>query len=211
MKFSDAGTLSPDDVVARIGKLTASRMKDAMSFLKSGQSSQARKDYMRDLVAERMTNVMVPHYVTGAMLHGIEQEPNAKAAYVALTGRKIRPAGFLDHPVIDLCGATPDGFVEGDGLIEVKCPTTGKFIDWITDGVVPDEHRPQMLLQLSVTRKEWVDFVAFDPRMPDGRQVFIRRFSPSATEIEEVEAHAVRFLTDVDALFAAVISAPLEG
>ncbi len=204
MKLSDAGTLSPDDVVARIGKLTASRMKDAMSFLKNGTPSQARKDYMRDIVAERLTNIVVPHYVTNAMLHGIEQEPMAKELYSRVTGRAIRPAAFLDHPSIEFCGATPDGFVDREGLIEVKCPNTGTFLDWIMEGEVPDQHRPQMCLQLSVTGKAWVDFVAYDPRMPDGKQLFIRRYVPTDEEMKRVESNAVRFLEETDDLFERV-------
>lgn len=206
MKLSDTGTLTPDDVSARIGKLTASRMADAMDFLKSGKPSKARQDYMRDLVAERLTDIVVPHYVTSYMLHGIEQEPHAKAAYTAATGRIIRPAPFLDHPGIDMCGATPDGFVEDDGLIEIKCPSTGKFLDWIMADEVPDEHKPQMLLQLSVTRKEWVDFVAYDPRMPEWKRLFIRRFQPWPWEIEEIERHAMQFLDEVEALFERISS-----
>ena len=162
---------------------------------------------MRDLVAERLTDIVVPHYVTSYMLHGIEQEPNAKALYTQTTGRQIRPAPFLDHPVIDMCGATPDGFVEADGLIEIKCPSTGKFLDWFMAGTVPDEHKPQMLLQLSVTRKAWVDFVAYDPRMPAGKQMFIRRFKPQQAELAEVENAAIQFLFEVEELFERVTQA----
>lgn len=209
MKLSDTGTLSPDDVAARIGKLTASRMADAMDFLKSGKPSKARQDYMRDLVAERLTDIVVPHHVTSYMLHGIEQEPHAKALYTQVTGRQIRSAPFLDHPVIDMCGATPDGFVEADGLIEIKCPSTGKFLDWIMAGTVPDEHKPQMLLQLSVTRKAWVDFVAYDPRMPVGKQMFIRRFTPPQNKIAEIENAAIEFLLEVEELFERVTQAEM--
>lgn len=209
MKLSDTGTLTPDDVAARIGKLTASRMADAMDFMKSGKPSKARQDYMRDLVAERLTDIVVPHHVTSYMLHGIEQEPHAKAAYMQATGRIIRPAPFLDHPAIDMCGATPDGFVEQDGLIEVKCPSTGKFLDWIMAGTVPEEHKPQMLLQLSVTRKSWVDFVAYDPRMPEGKQLFVRRFLPTELEIQAVDVAAIKFLEEVDALFEAITQAEM--
>lgn len=201
MKLSDTGTLTADDMQARIGKLTASRMGDAMDFLRSGKESKARQDYKRDLVAERLTNIVVPHFVTNAMLHGIEQEPNAKIAYTAKTDRKIRPGFFLDHPIIDNCGATPDGFVGTDGLIECKCPTTGKYIDWITAGTVPEEHKAQMILQLAVTGKEWVDFVAYDPRMPAASQLFIRRYVPTDEEVRKVEEAAVQFLREVDELF----------
>jgi len=200
MKFSDTGTLSPDDIQARLGKLTASRMADAQSFLKNGKESAERRKLKFDLLAERLTGIFVPHHVTGAMLHGIESEPLAKQAYQDLTGRKIRPASFLDHPSLDGFGATPDGFVES-GLIEIKCPTTPKFISWRLEGVVPDEHKPQMIAQCLVTQKDWVDFVAFDPRMPAGKQIMVLRYVPTSEEKDSVYSEAVVFLSELDAMF----------
>lgn len=208
MKISDTGTLSPDDVQARIGKLTASRMGDAMHFLKRGGESEVRRQLKFDILAERLTNIIVPHYVTSYMLHGIEQEPHAKAAYAALTRRTVRPAGFLDHPTIDLFGATPDGFVD-DGLVEFKCPTTSTFMSWALSGEVPDEHKPQMIAQAVVTGKPWIDFCAFDPRMPTGRQLFIRRFTPSSEERRRIEEAAVQFLLEVDEMFEQITTIQL--
>jgi predicted phage-related endonuclease len=208
MKFSDGGTLSPDDIQARIGKLTASRMADAMDFLRNGNESAARRDYKINLVAERMTDIMTSNFVTSAMLWGIEQESVAKKAYREITGREIRPSGTLDHPEIEYFAATPDGFVE-DGLIEIKCPATSTFIKWLAEGGVPEKHKPQMLAQMSVTGKPWVDFCAFDPRMPVGRQVFIRRFMRDEAMIQGVEKSAIQFLSEVDEIFAQVTTASM--
>src|SRR4051812_25107222 len=58
----------------RCGCLTASRMKDAMDFLKNGEPSQARTKYMFDLLAERLTGDSVPHYVNDAMQRGLDLE-----------------------------------------------------------------------------------------------------------------------------------------
>lgn len=206
MKFSDSGTLSADDIQARIGKLTASRMGDAMAFRKDGKPTAERTQYMREVVAERMTDVLVPHYVNAAMQWGIDNEGTAKEAYEKRTGRKIRPAGYIDHPSIEYCGATPDGYVD-DGLIEVKCPTTTVYIAWLMAGTVPDQHIPQMCLQMLCTGKRWCDFVAFDPRMPEGKTMFIRRFTPTAELLATIEAAAKQFLKECDDLFEAITTA----
>lgn len=196
---------------ARIGKLTASRMKDAMDFLKNGQQSEARKRYMMELVAERMTDIVVPHVVTPAMEHGLTQEPHAKHAYMQATGHTIQNGVFVDHPMIEWLGCTPDSFVDPDGLAEFKCPTTTTHIKWIMAGVVPEEHKPQMAVQLLCTRRKWCDFASYDPRMPANKRLFIRRYQPSQDELARVEAQAVQFLHEVEQLFDAVTTADMEG
>jgi hypothetical protein len=195
------GDALADWLRARAGKLTASRMRDAMEFLKSGASGAKRTALMHELVAERLTGSSARHYVSDAMLHGLQTEDEAKAAYEAESATFIAPAGFYDHPSIDLCGATPDGLIGDDGLIEVKCPQTATFIGWYLAGVVPPEHVPQMTLQIACTGRRWCEFVAFDPRIRDERRrMFVRRFEPDAAAIAAVEDHARRFLAEVDAL-----------
>jgi len=185
---------------ARTGKATASRMADIMSYLKSGKPSQARIKYMQELVAERLTDAIVPHYCTPDMQWGIEQEPYAKAEYTLRTGRQVAPCFFFDHFDIDNFGASPDGLV-GDGLIECKCPRTSTHIAWVAEGVVPDEHKPQMLAQMACTGRTWCDFVSFDPRIKGPRRLFVVRFEPQPSDVAKVEDAARQFLEEVEALF----------
>ena len=204
MRLDDAapGGLTAEQIAARLGKLTASRMADAMSFLKNGGESKDRKDYKIQLVGERMTDEIADHYVTPAMAWGIANESGAKLAYArAFPSAKIWPAGFYDHPRIEYCGATPDALVDSDGLLECKCPTTKTYLEWKLAGEVPEKHRPQMALQLLCTGRKWCDFIAYDPRMPERHQAFIRRFTPTQEYLDEVEAAAMQFLKEVDALF----------
>lgn len=185
---------------ARRGCLTASRMADAIAVLKTGKPSESRRKLMFDLLAERMSGVAVEHYVTPAMEWGIAHQADATAAYEAETGELVGPEVFVLHPSIDWFGATPDGLVGASGLIEIKCPTTPKHLAWVMAGEVPDEHKPQMLAQLACTGRQWVDFVAFDPRVQKGPQLFIRRFQPERAEIERIEAGARDFLAELAAM-----------
>jgi putative phage-type endonuclease len=191
----------------RIGKLTASAMSMAMDFTAKGAEGAKRKQLKIDILAERMTDIIREVYVTPAMQHGTDTEPAAKLAYEAATGAKVMPAPFVPHPTIENFGASPDGMIHPDGLLEVKCPTTSKFIAWKLAGVVPDEHKPQMLAQLACTRRKWVEFVAFDPRMPEGKRLFIRRYEPTTEEVAAVEKAAETFLAEVDEMFDQVVTA----
>lgn len=192
----------------RCGKLTASRMRDAIDFKRDGSPTQKRADYMRELLAERLTGITARHYMTPAMEWGAITEPEAKLAYMHATGIRLEPSTFYDHPMIDMCGATPDAEIADGGLCEIKCPTTPTFIGWVMAGVVPPEHQPQMLLQLACTGRKWVEFVAFDPRVKDDkRRLFVRRFKPEPEAIAAIEAAAVQFLSEVDQLWEAFTTA----
>lgn len=171
-----------------------------MKRLRNGDDSAERRDLKIELLVERMSDEIVYKYRNAAMDWGVEQEPYAKEAYERITGRLITDVGFIDHPSIEYCGASPDGFVD-DGLIEIKCPTTATHIQYILDGDIPEAYQPQMILQCASTGRSWCDFVSFDPRLPAGKQLFVRRFYPTPAQIETVEQEARAFLVEVEALF----------
>lgn len=200
-----AGT--PGWLAARRGLLTASRVADAIAVLKTGKPSESRKKLMMELLAERMTGHAVDHYVTPAMQWGIDNQAAAISEYEAETGELVGPEVFVLHPSIDWFGATPDGLVGKDGLIEVKCPTTPKHLAYVVAGEVPDEYKPQMLCQLACTRRQWVDFVSFDPRIKSPARLFIRRFEPAHSEIERIEEQAREFLAELQAMSDAMVNA----
>ena len=197
-------TLSPEQIRQRIGCLTASRIGDVLAVKKDGKPTAARLDYMKQLVAERMTDVAAEFYVTGDMQWGIDQEDCARQVYEAETGAIVIECGSVPHPRIEHALATPDGLVGADGMIEIKCPKTTTYVGWLLNGGVPEQHKAQMLWQIACTGRKWCDFIAFDPRIVKGPKVMIRRFEPKADEIAKIESEAVRFLDEVEALFQQV-------
>ena len=106
---------------ARIGKVTASRVHDIIATTRSGGYTAGRKNYMAELVWERLTGELTEHYVSPAMILGSEKEPKARFAYTLERGVEVEQVGFITHPTIPNAGASPDGLV-GDGLIEIKVP-----------------------------------------------------------------------------------------
>lgn len=186
---------------ARCGCLTASRMAEAMAFNKNGKEAEARAKLKIELLTERLTDMAVERYVNDAMRWGIETEPDAKAKYEEIKGVLIQDCGFALHDTIDFFGASPDGLLGDDGLIEIKCPTSTTHLKWLLDGVVPEQHKPQMLAQLLITGRSWCDFMSYDPRFTDEQAVLIRRFQPTAEELQDVEDAAMTFLAEVDQMF----------
>ena len=191
---------------ARCGKLTASRMHQALDMTAKGAEGAKRRALKYEILAERITGDAVPHHVNAYMQWGIDQEPAAKAAYELATGRLITPCETIDHPEIDLFAATPDGLLPS-GVIEFKCPQTTTHVQWMLAGGVPDQHKPQILVQLACTGREHAVFVSYDPRVRDPRrQLHIAEWTPKREEIEWIEECACKFLAEVEAMFQQLIN-----
>ena len=186
---------------ARLGKLTASRLSDALDLLKNGNEGAKRQQYRLELVAERLTGLKTDFFENSAMKWGTDTEPYARSAYESEKGVMVQEVGFIDHPTIEWAGASPDGFVS-DGLLEIKCPTTTKHIQYLLAGEVPEQYKPQMCWQMLCTGRAWCDFVSYDPRMPEELQLFVKRYQPSNEELQTIQQKAIEFLATVDAVVA---------
>jgi putative phage-type endonuclease len=181
----------------RLGKVTASRVADVIAKTKSGYST-SRANYMAELVCERLTGKQGDFYQNAAMAWGTNTEPMARAAYEAAEGALVIETGFVSHPTIQMAGASPDGLVLDDGLVEIKCPNTATHIDTLLTQTVPGKYITQMMWQMACTGRQWCDFVSFDPRMPEDMQLFIKRVPRDDNVVIELEREVERFLSDLD-------------
>lgn len=194
---------SPEWKAMRNGKATASKMADIRAKTKSGWGA-SRTNYAAQLVAERLTGTPAESYTNAAMQWGIEQEPHARNAYEADTGALVSEVDFIDHPSIQMAGASPDGLVGEDGLVEFKCPNTATHIETLLSGDVDEKYRLQMLWQMACTGRKWCDFVSYDPRMPPEMQLFIKRVERDDVAIAGLEKDVQQFLTEVYATVLAL-------
>ena len=181
----------------RIGKVTASRVADIIAKTKSGYST-SRDNYMAQLVCERLTGQKGESFTNAAMQHGTETEPLARAAYEALKDVLVDEVGFVPHPSIKMAGASPDGLVGDDGLLEIKCPNTATHIDTLLSESVPTKYFTQMQFQMACTGREWCDFVSFDNRLPEELQLFVKRVPRDDVYIRLIEAEIVQFIAELD-------------
>lgn len=189
---------SPEWHAQRLGKLTASRLADALAKTKSGWGA-SRANYMAQLVAERLTGAPQETYQNEAMRWGTETEPHALAAYEYYhTDATVDAVGFVDHPVIEMTGASPDGLVGTDGLVEIKCPSTATHIETLLGRGAPQKYVLQMQWQMACTGRRWCDFVSFDPRMPENMRLFITRVKRDDVLIASLENDVVDFLGELD-------------
>ena len=186
---------------ARCGCLTASRAKAVIARKKNGEPYAEYYTALEQIVGERLTGVVSSTGTTAAMQWGIDHEEEAREQYVIETGRDVALTGFVKHPSVRWLGASPDGLVGDDGLIEIKCPTTLTHLKRVASGAVPEEYKPQMLVQLLCTGRKWVDFVDYDPRLSadwERARFFCVRYEPTQEELADALAKCQEFLTVVD-------------
>jgi putative phage-type endonuclease len=180
----------------RCGKVTASRIADIMAKTKAGYSA-SRKNYLAQLVVERMTGQVAESYSNAAMQWGTEKEPEARAAYEFMSGNSVKEAEFIQHPDITDAGASPDGYVNDDGLIEIKCPNTATHIETLLGASIDGKYILQMQFQMACTGRHWCDFVSYDPRMPPDLSLFIKRVERDQKTIYDIHAEIFRFLNEL--------------
>lgn len=185
----------------RLGKVTASRIKDVMARTKTGYGA-SRKNYMAELLCQRLTGRREEGFVNAAMQRGTEQEPMARGMYEWLNSLLVMEAAFIGHPSIDMAGASPDGLVGDEGLIEIKCPNSATHIEFLRTGLIDPDYVLQMQFQMMCTGRKWCDFVSFDNRMPDELQYKCVRVPFDEMKAAEIRREVVLFLADLDVLEA---------
>ncbi|WP_315361252.1 lambda-exonuclease family protein [Neisseria bacilliformis] len=186
---------------ARCGKLTASRIHDATAkTARSGTGyTAARENYKAELICERLTGQPYGSFETPAMRHGTDTEPQARAAYQLETGNDVTETGYHPHPAIADSGASPDGLIGEDGLIEIKCPNTATHLAFIRSGRPKPQYHAQMQWQMACTGRQWCDFVSYDPRLPEHLAIRIKRIGRDNDTIARLETEAQKFLAEVAA------------
>jgi putative phage-type endonuclease len=200
---------SPEWFAARIGKVTASRVADVIAKTKTGPSA-SRANYMAELIAERLTGTTGERFQNAAMQWGNDQEDAARQSYAFAHDQDVETVGFVPHPTIAMTGASPDGLVGIDGLVEIKCPNTATHIETLIGGTIPGKYQTQMLWQMACTGRAWCDFVSFDPRLPSDMRLFVKRLPRDAERIAELEREVSAFLAETDAKIEALRAAVMR-
>ena len=181
---------------ARLGKVTASAVADVLAKTKTGVSA-SRGNYLIKLAIQRVTGQIEESFTNEAMQWGIDNEDQARVAYEIASGKFVDQIGFVDHQIIDWFGCSPDGLVDDDGLVEIKCPNSATHWEYFKNKEVPKKYFIQMQAQMSCTGRKWCDFVSFDPRMPERSQLLIIRVPRDNTFIDLMEAEVMEFLIEV--------------
>ena len=178
----------------RKGKFTGSEIWKLMtdSRSKTEQFSETAKTYILEKIAEQNANELYAKQLnTPAIQWGNEYEPLARKWYSKLTNKKVSEIGYVDlEPFKDHAGGSPDGLIEYQGLIEIKCPfNSANHIKHILVNAQDfkselKEYYWQMQFYLSAMHLEWCDFISFDPRIDADWGMHIKRINRNDEDIK---------------------------
>jgi hypothetical protein len=202
MGWMDVDQRSVEWLQVRTGCTTASRMFDIVDRLKvnskngqKGDYKQARRNYMIELICERLTGRASDHYVTDFMVRGAEDEELARAAYEMQTDESVEDGGFYLHDSVEFFGASPDARVGEKGLLELKNLKPENHYEILRGGVIPEKFIWQMNAQLACApEREWVDYGSYCKEMLAPKlRLFIRRHLRDRERVAEIEAEVKKF------------------
>lgn len=185
---SNAAQHSLDWFRARLGYITGSNVGLIMKSGRGKTFSDTAENYLYDVAGDRTLNKkiiesdeMFEEYLklrdvsSKAMRWGNEQEPNARALYVAKTGIEMVEVGSCRHPTIPFFASSPDGFHYNENTgekicLEIKClgqKEYMKYLHLVKDGNGLKEVNSQYFYQchshMMVTGAIATDFVVYNP------------------------------------------------
>lgn len=145
------------------------------------------KKLMTKIVFERNGLILEEdNFITHAMQWGIDQEPYAISRFEQITGESVHSSQvWQQHPDHEMVGITPDGLVEKDYVLEVKCPMTENHIENVFFGTQVESYKWQIQGSLWVTGREACYFVSYDPRSKI--DISVREIARDDKAIEQLE------------------------
>ncbi|MGW8304326.1 MAG: lambda exonuclease family protein [Achromobacter pulmonis] len=186
---------------ARSGKITASRFADVIAVsTKTGKPLQAREDYMLTLAAERTSGIPKQSITSKSLSWGTDLEEHAREAYEIEMGQIVEETGFVLHPDHAFIGASSDGWIGDDGLIEIKCPHDEKVHvrTWLYG--MPADHMAQIQGNLLVTGRQWADFISYDPRAGEPWRLYVQRIPRDEAYIKTLLTALLQFEAELRAM-----------
>lgn len=184
--------------MARVGSLGASRLHEAIARTKSGYGA-SRMNLMAELICERLTGQPAEKFITQAMQHGTDTEPEARNAYCFYSGNAVDQIGLIRHPTIEGSHASPDGLIGEDGGLEVKCPQPAAHLETLLGQEIPAKYLTQMMWLMACSGRKWVDFVSYSPSLPESMRIFVKRLHRDDRRIAELETEVALFLQELAA------------
>ena len=143
---------------------------------------------LEQIVGERQEN----GYTNEHMQRGQEQEPIARALYEQEYFCTVTNGGYFDAGVI---GVSPDGLIDDDGMIEIKCVIAKVHFATVKRGAFDPSYKWQLFAELKYSGREWNDFVSFCSVFPEGRRLFVDRIYAEKvkTEFSMIDSRLAEF------------------
>ena len=181
LKFIDVKQNTPEWDELRGGRVTGSNFATIMAHYPKDFGEPAKK-YAINIGVRQLTGKSIENSYTNAdMKRGTEQEPIARMAYEDERFCEVTNGGFYCN---DSVGVSPDGMVDQDGVIEIKCVIPSVHYGYIRKGGVPSAYKWQVDTNLMYTGREWLDFISYCPEFPEDKQLYVHRVHAKDRRVE---------------------------
>lgn len=155
----------------RLGVATASNFDKIITT--TGKESESLKKYALQLATELMLETPEPSFKNDVMARGNELESLARDAYQEQTFKVVEQITMFKSDCGNF-GYSPDGLVDDDGLVEIKCPIATTHFKYLLDNKMPTDYWQQVQGGLWVGQRKWIDFVSFNSYFRDKKLFVIR-------------------------------------
>lgn len=173
---------------ARRGIPTASNFSKIITT--TGKASTSAGGYMNELLAEWLADKSFAAELNSEWVaRGNELEAEARAFYELKSSADVEEVGLCYLNDQKLVGASPDGLVGEDGLLEIKCPKHSTHVGYLLARKLPSSYIQQVQGQLWVTGRQWCDFVSYHPDF----ETMIIRIERDESFITALSASIARF------------------
>jgi len=176
MKIVDVEQRSQEWFELRSKKMTASH---AQAISANGKGLIT---YIREMMCEFYSFGETESYTNKFMEHGIENEEIACMVYEFEFGNKVNKVGFVIYN--DYVGCSPDGMINDDGLVEIKCPSDKVYFNLLLDNKIDPKYLWQMQMQMLVCNRKWCDYVVYNPNFK--QQIYIERVERDELMIDKL-------------------------
>jgi hypothetical protein len=202
VRVVDCVQRSPEWHQARLGRLCGSK---AGAMMAAGKGV-SRQNLLVQLVLERVNGRSSERdYQSAAMLQGIEREADALMHYEVISGRLVRPVGYVQHDDL-MAGFSPDGILgDFEGFVEAKSPEGPAHYEYLTKGRIPKVYLEQIRHAFfCVPSLQYCDWFSYNPDFGERLQMKLVRVFRKDLNIGEYDEAARWFLGDVDLAFDAL-------
>lgn len=153
-------------MAARCGMLTASELHLIITPTLKVAANGKTRAHLYEILAQRVTGFVEPHFISSAMERGREDEVMARYTYAEKVA-PVEEVGFITNDEWGFTlGYSPDGLVGDDGLIECKSRCQKYQVETILGGIVPDDYLIQVQAALLISRRQWLDFISYSGGLP---------------------------------------------
>lgn len=177
----------------RLGRITASKVVNII--YKGNKPTESYKSYLAEKLAEIIKGSPKKFEPSWPMIRGTELECSAIFCYENELGLKVTDGGFYIYE--DYLASSPDGIVNKDLIIEVKCKNETNHAKFILEKKVPGDHMAQMQLNMLMTGAKECDYVLYHPDFKSKR-LLVERVSACPETHELILKRAKQFKQQLD-------------